>query len=246
MIKNIELDCDNCLGFELTGEITGADYEDIMIPKITEKLKDYSKIGLVYNIGDGFEKYKAKAIFDDMKVGFKYMRAFERIAVVTDLSWIKDGINMFHFIFPGEIKIFKNSELDAAKEWVSKTPVFKQGLEISMDEEKGVMYFKPLGKITSDDFEYLGKLMDPYLERKKDLKGLVIDASAFDGYESFSAFVSHFKFVKGHQKHIEKLAILTDSNLISFVEKLASVFIHAEIKKFKVTDKDEALKWVEK
>jgi len=107
------------------------------------------------------------------------------------------------------------------------------------------MYFKPLGKITTEDFEYLGKLMDPYIERKKDLKGLVIDSSEFSGYGSFESFIIHFKFVKSHQKNIKKLAILTDSNLVLIAEKLGSIFIHPEIKKFKLTDKDKAVEWID-
>lgn len=245
MIKKIELDCNNCLGFEAEWKITGEDYEKIMIPSINEKLKEYSKIGLMYHIGDEFEKYEIKAVLDDMKVGFQHMRAFERIAIITDVDWVKNWVNMFHFMFPGKMKLFKNSELESAKDWVSQTPVFKQGLETSLDEEKWIMYFKPLGKITSEDFEYLGMLMDPYTEWNKELKWLVIDASAFDGYESFEAFTTHFKFVRWHQKYIKKLAIITDSTLLSFAEKLASIFIHAEIKKFNVTEKGKAFEWIE-
>jgi len=246
MIKKIKLPCDNCLGFEAIGKITGADYENIMIPNINGKLKDYSKIGFLYYIGNNFEKYEAKAIFDDTMIGFKHMRAFERIAVVTNLSWVRDGFHLFSAIFPGKIKLFKNSELKAAKEWISQTPVLKRGLQASIDDVKGVMYFKPLGEIIPEDFEYLGMLMDSYTERKKDLKGLVIDASSFTGYESFEAFITHLKFVVGHQKYVEKLAILTDSDLVIFGEKLGSIFIHAEVKRFKVADKDRAFEWVEK
>jgi len=50
MLKKIDLTCKNCLGFEVTGNVTGADYEDIMIPEIEKKLKDYSKIGFLYHI----------------------------------------------------------------------------------------------------------------------------------------------------------------------------------------------------
>jgi len=97
-----------------------------MIPEIEKKLKDYSKIGFLYNIGEEFETYEAKAVFDDTKVGFQHMRGFERIAVVTDLKWVINGISMFRFVFPGKIKVFKNTELEDAKEWVSQTPIFKQ------------------------------------------------------------------------------------------------------------------------
>jgi len=126
MLKQINLPCDNCLGYEVIGKISGADYENIMIPEIKRKLKNYSKIGLLYHIGDDFEKYEAKAIFDDTKLGFEHIRSFERIAVVTNFKWIINSIHIFGIIFPGKVKIFKNDELDTAKEWTSQTPILKQ------------------------------------------------------------------------------------------------------------------------
>ena len=50
MLKQIELNCDNCLGFDAIGKITGDDYENIMIPEIEKKLNNYSKIGFLYHI----------------------------------------------------------------------------------------------------------------------------------------------------------------------------------------------------
>ena len=126
MLKQIELSCDNCLGYEAIGKISGADYENNMIPEIEKKLKDYSKIGLLYHIGNNFEKYEAKAIFDDTKVGFKHIKSFERIAVVTNFKWVINSIHIFGVMFPGKVKTFKNNELDTAKEWVSQTPILKQ------------------------------------------------------------------------------------------------------------------------
>jgi hypothetical protein len=46
------------LGALATGEITGADYESILMPAIEEKLKSNSKIRMLYHIGSDFEGFE--------------------------------------------------------------------------------------------------------------------------------------------------------------------------------------------
>ena len=120
MIKKI-LDLEpNIIGFEATGTVTGKDYEEIMIPAIEEKLKTNPKLKFLYYIDAEFEHYELKAMLDDTKIGLKHFNAWEKMAIVTDLHWIKNGVNVFGFIIPGEIKVFDIIELEDAKAWIQK------------------------------------------------------------------------------------------------------------------------------
>jgi len=40
--------------------------------------------------------------------------------VVTDTEWIRSGVKVFGFVIPGDVRVFGNDELSAAKEWVSE------------------------------------------------------------------------------------------------------------------------------
>ena len=110
----------NVIGVAATGTVTAKDYEDIMIPIIEEKLKTYPKIKFLYYIDAEFENYELKAMFDDAKLGIKYFNALEKIAVVSDLNWIKNGVQAFGFMMPGEVKVFDIANLDNAKEWIQR------------------------------------------------------------------------------------------------------------------------------
>jgi hypothetical protein len=44
--------------------------------------------------------------------------------------------------------------------------------------------------------------------------------------------VTHFRFVRNHQKHIKKVAVVTDSHLADVAEHLGTHFVSAKIQHF--------------
>jgi len=120
MIKIIQGMPDNTLGFEASGKVTGNDYETVLIPAVEEKLKAFPKVRLLYHLGSDFTGYDMEAMWDDAKIGFKHMKAWERIAVVTDTEWIVKAVHAFGFTMPGRVRVFKNDELSDAKKWLAE------------------------------------------------------------------------------------------------------------------------------
>jgi hypothetical protein len=109
---------DNVLGLTAVGEVTGADYESVIIPAVKDMLKHQQKIRLLYHIGEEFYGFDAKAMWDDAKVGLQHLTAWERIAVVTNVEWIRTAIKVFGFIMPGQVRCFSNWELAEARQWL--------------------------------------------------------------------------------------------------------------------------------
>jgi len=120
MIKIISDLPNNVLGFESSGTVTGEDYETVLIPAVEAKLEEFPKIRLLYHLGPDFISYDLKAAWDDAKVGLSHLTSWEKIAVVTDTEWVSSGVKVFGFVIPGEVRVFGNDELSAAKEWVSE------------------------------------------------------------------------------------------------------------------------------
>jgi hypothetical protein len=120
MIKIISDLPNNVLGFESSGTVTGEDYETVLIPAVEAKLEEFPKIRLLYHLGPDFISYDLKAAWDDAKVGLAHLTSWEKIAVVTDTEWVSSGVKVFGFVIPGEVRVFGNDELSAAKEWVSE------------------------------------------------------------------------------------------------------------------------------
>ena len=109
---------DNVLGIKASGEVTGADYESVLIPAVEEMLAKRKTIRCLYLIGEEFTGFDIKAIWDDARVGIQHLTAWERVAMVTDLVWIRTMMKAFSIFIPGEIRIFNTSELNHALQWL--------------------------------------------------------------------------------------------------------------------------------
>ena len=92
----------------------------MIIPAVEAKLKEHSKIRLLYHLGPDFSGYNAIALWDDAKVGLKHLTHFDRIAVVTDTDWIATAVKVFGFMMPGEVRCFDNDQLAEAETWIAK------------------------------------------------------------------------------------------------------------------------------
>jgi len=44
--------------------------------------------------------------------------ALERVAVVTDVEWIKQTMRFFSFLMPGAMRVFPTSEAAQARAWI--------------------------------------------------------------------------------------------------------------------------------
>ena len=51
-------------------------------------------------------------------MGLEHLRRWERIAVVTDVNWIRHTIRAFGFLMPSAVKIFPLDEAAEAREWI--------------------------------------------------------------------------------------------------------------------------------
>jgi len=117
-------------------------------------------------------------------------------------------------------------------------------IEHSFDPATAILHLRPTKALEEGDFVQLAKEVDPYIEKKGSLAGLIIEVSAFPGWESLGAMAAHFRFVRDHHRHIRKLAVVTDSALGRMAENLASHFVAAEIRQFPAAQLAAARQWV--
>lgn len=117
-------------------------------------------------------------------------------------------------------------------------------IEYDLDAAHSILQVKPESALEQQDFVKLAKAVDPQIEEAGGLAGLIIDAAAFPGWDSFGAMVTHFRFVRDHQKDVKKVALVTDSHLGDVAERLASHFVSAEIKHFPAGQTEAARQWI--
>jgi len=117
-------------------------------------------------------------------------------------------------------------------------------IKYDLDPATSVLTVHPESAFDKNDFVELAKTVDPHIESTGDLAGVIIDAAHFPGWDGFGAMVSHFRFVREHEKHVKKIAVVTDSHLGDVAEHLTSHFVSAQIRHFPAGQVEQARQWI--
>ena len=117
-------------------------------------------------------------------------------------------------------------------------------IKYDLDTATSVLTLHPESAFDKNDFAELAKAVDPHIESTGDLAGVIIDAAHFPGWDGFGAMVSHFRFVRQHEKHVKKIAVVTDSHLGDVAEHLASHFVSAQIRHFPAGQVEQSRQWI--
>ena len=100
------------------GEITARDYRETLEPLVAEKLKRHDRLKFLLVAGPDYESYSPAAAWDDARFGFSHFTTFSKIALVSDVDWMRAAVKLFGPIMPGEIMVFHMSEIEDAKTWI--------------------------------------------------------------------------------------------------------------------------------
>lgn len=110
---------DNVVAMAAHGKVTDEDYDRVLVPAIEDKLRDHKKIGCLYQLDQDFLGFSGRTVWDDFRFGMQHFTDFRKIAVVTDVDWIRDAVRMFGLFIPCPVQVFGNEEALRAKFWVS-------------------------------------------------------------------------------------------------------------------------------
>jgi hypothetical protein len=105
------------IGFEVAGKLTAEDYHEILLPAIQNAAASGGvKIVIVM---PAFEGFAAGAFWQDLKMGIENWRAWSRIALVTDVDWMRRGTEWFGWMTPGDVKHFPLDQRAQAIDWAA-------------------------------------------------------------------------------------------------------------------------------
>ena len=120
MVERIPDLPDNVVGFSAKGTVTAADYESVIIPAVEEQFARRDKVRFLYHLGEDFSGFEAAAAWDDAKLGLKHLAGWEKMALVSDVEWIRAALRIFGLAIPGHVRVFHNTDLDEARRWVGE------------------------------------------------------------------------------------------------------------------------------
>src|ERR1700759_4731321 len=101
----------NVVGIAVSGRLTMQDCQDVLIPAMQKSLKRHDKIRLYYELNSRFPG----APGDQLDLGLEHASRCERVAIVTDIGWVRLTVKALRFLIPSEIRVFATVPADEGR-----------------------------------------------------------------------------------------------------------------------------------
>ena len=108
----------NVVGIAVSGRLTMQDCQDVLVPAMQKSLKRHDKIRLYYELNSRFPG----AAWDDLDFGLEHASRCERVAIVTDIGWVRLTVKALRFLIPSEIRVFPTDQADEGRAWIRARP----------------------------------------------------------------------------------------------------------------------------
>ena len=118
MLELIEGLPKNVVGIIAKGKVTMQDCRDVLVPAIKESRKRHDKIRLYYELNSRFPG----AAWDDLDLGLEHASCCERVAIVTDIGWVRLTVKAVRFLIPSKIRVFSAIEAEEGLAWITARP----------------------------------------------------------------------------------------------------------------------------
>jgi len=245
MLTIIEGLPDHVIGIRINDKLRADDYETQLIPLVNEKLKEHPKLDLLCCIDGEWKGMEAGAVWQDLRLGLGRIGHWARMAIVSDIKWMENAIKLFRVFSPGELRHFDGDDYADAREWVCERD--RARINIKLDDDAGILVLEPGGDkaLSEDDFEAVGKTVSNYLEDHAQLRGILIHSRQFPGWQSVGALFAHLKFVNSVHNKISKIALVTNSPMGTFADRVLDPLMLAKVRKFDYDERDEAMSWLQ-
>jgi stage II sporulation SpoAA-like protein len=229
-------------GVKAVGKVSQQDYQQVFDPLIDDARRANRRLRLLYQFGPEFEGFTAGGVWEDASVGLRSLRLIEGLAIVSDVSWIRDSSRLLAFFMPGPVRHFGNVQFADAVAWLQSLPQ-DAGVSHRLLADRGVIVVEVTQALRARDFDELAVTADTWIEAHGRLQGLVIHARRFPGWENLGGLIRHVRFVRDHHRKIARIAIAADGELATLAPRLGEHFVQAEVKSFPFDAVESAIAW---
>ncbi|MCD2195261.1 STAS/SEC14 domain-containing protein [Actinomycetospora endophytica] len=223
------------------GVVTPQDYHDVVAPMLAAAIREHRGLRILCTVDEAFTGVTPAAMWDDVRLGFGAMRHLAGYATVTDLPWVREMTRFSGFFLPGHVRVFGMAERAEALRWLTELPGELAGVRLQAAD--GVIIVDIDHPLRREDIDLIAAEVDGWLGEHRELPGLVLHAHGFPGWENLSGLLHHVRFVAGHQRRVERLALVVDAPGLDIAARLAGLVLHPEVRHFPVAAEDEAIRW---
>jgi len=108
------------IAVEAEGIITAQDYENTLRPLVEAKEKRHDKLKMLFVADEDFQSYTSGAMWEDTKFGLMHLSDLKKLALVSDLGWMRTAIRLFGPLMSAKVRVFHTHEFEDAAEWIKR------------------------------------------------------------------------------------------------------------------------------
>lgn len=110
----------NMVGFRATGEVTQADFDEVVIPEVKKLVAETGVLNYLLVLDTSVKNFTFGAWFKDAVLGIQNLTKWNRAAIITDSEGIQNFTKVFSVLMPGTFRGFDHAEMDRAVDWASE------------------------------------------------------------------------------------------------------------------------------
>ena len=107
---------DSVVAFTATGRVTGAECDAVLLPAVAKTRKRHERLRLYYELDCRFPG----AGWEDLDIAPLQLQPWERVAIVTDVSWMRHTVKALRFLIPANIRVFPTTQAEEGRAWITE------------------------------------------------------------------------------------------------------------------------------
>jgi hypothetical protein len=104
------------VAFTATGRVTSTDCDEILVPAVARARKRHDRLRLYYELDCRFPG----AAWEDLDIAPLQLQSWERVVLVTDVSWVRHTVKALRFLIPADIRVYPTAQADEGRDWVTE------------------------------------------------------------------------------------------------------------------------------
>ncbi len=238
MIDAMEGMPEGTLGFRFHGRVTADDYRSVLTPALERGLEQHDRLKLLAVLAGDFEAYEVGAAWEDSKELVRHWGGFERLAVVSEVPWVRLAMQVFAPALPCPVRLFANDQVEDARRWLAESLG-----TIHLSREGEVVTARLIGSLEASAYERAEAEIDALFSHSDGVR-LLLDLRDFDGWAGLGALGHHLGLIRDHRRSLRRVAVVGDAAWQRLAERLVSPVLPAEARFFPAADEPLARTWL--
>ncbi|MBM5802142.1 MAG: STAS/SEC14 domain-containing protein [Cyanobacteria bacterium K_DeepCast_35m_m2_023] len=226
------------LGFSLHGDIVARDIANVLEPAIEAAFDQHERIKTLLVCGDDFRGVSREALWDDTTLGLRHWDGFERMALVTDLPWLRQTLRAIALFMPCPVKLFQADQLDDARRWLSESLG-----TIHLTQQNGVVTLEMIGRLDPDVYARIDDDLANVFSHQDTIR-LLLDLRQFEGWLGLRALGQHLALIREYRHRPQLVALIAPARWQQAAQRLLKRFVNARCRSFDSDQINDARQWL--